>query len=712
MAFGGITSPSRLAAVKLSLCHLSERSCCFRCRNVESGSPFFPGMRFFWPRSGGISTEARPALSGSRLIPAELTGHKERHAKSVSRRRLARLRSIVGGAEATTTTVKGAEPRVSSSSSSSSSPLDVLRLKVLEKQQEQQQSGSHSSALRDLSSSPSSLSSSSSSSVASKTASSIAGFKALGLRDELMGAISEMGLGSPTEIQALGIPPILAGEDVLIASHTGSGKTLAYLLPLIHKLRADEERTGKMARPRRPRAVVLGPTRELTEQVLHVAKSLSHHARFRSAMIGGGCRPKPQEDTLNSSLDLVIGTPGRLLMHVENGHLSYGDIKYVVLDEADTMFDRGFGPEVRKFLRPLRKRSAMAAAREGEEEREAAGSSFQCVLVTATLTKAVQRLIDEEFPGIQHVHTSTLHKRVAGSRHDFLPVSGDENKLEVLSQVLEPAVARNQRLMVFCNTLGSCRAAEHFLRETGIDTVCYHGEVPAEERVANLERFRGTSGTTGSSWERAAGVGGSSSVPVLVCTDLAARGLDLVVDHVVMFDFPRTPVDYLHRTGRTARMGAKGRITSLVTRRDQLLAREIEAAVKCGSSMENLTSDKNKLSAMKKREAEEQRKVKLRGKLKKGEKKGDRQFAGKKWPSKPPLGTAAAGRGKSPAAGKIAVESSRTRTSVQGRRGLPKNKPSAFIPKGTKGAARLALQRGHVVPGKLRAKDTTRRRRS
>ncbi|KAL8110473.1 hypothetical protein AgCh_026258 [Apium graveolens] len=361
--------------------------------------------------------------------------------------------------------------------------------------------------------------------------SKVLNFEELGLSNEVIGALGEMGISVPTEIQCIGVPAVIEGKSVVLGSHTGSGKTLAYMLPISQLLRRDEALYGMLMKPRRPRAVVLCPTRELSEQVFRVAKSVSHHARFRCTMVSGGGRLRPQEDSLNGPIDMVVGTPGRVLQHIEEGNIVYGDIKYVVLDEADTMFDRGFGPDIRKFLGPLKNRASKPG-----------GLGFQTVLVTATMTQAVQKLVDEEFQGILHVRTSTLHKKIALARHDFIKLSGAENKLEALLQVLEPSLAKGNRVMVFCNTLNSSRAVDHFLSENQISTVNYHGEVPAEQRVENLKKFKSDDG----------------DCPTLVCTDLAARGLDLDVDHVIMFDFPLTSIDYLHRTGRTARMGAKG----------------------------------------------------------------------------------------------------------------------------------------------------------
>ncbi|KAG6624172.1 DEAD-box ATP-dependent RNA helicase 39-like [Carya illinoinensis] len=389
-------------------------------------------------------------------------------------------------------------------------------------------------------------------------------FEELGLSEEAMGAVREMGIEVPTEIQSIGIPAVFEGKSVVLGSHTGSGKTLAYMLPLVQLLRRDEALFGMLTRPRRPRAVVLCPTRELSEQVFRVAKSIGHHARFRCTMVSGGGRLKPQENSLNNPIDMVVGTPGRVLQHIEEGNIVYGDIKYLVLDEADTMFDRGFGPEIRKFLGPLKNRASKADT-----------EGFQTILVTATMTKAVQNLIDEEFEGIVHLRTSTLHKKVASARHDFIKLSGSENKMEALLQVLELSLAKGNRVMVFCNTLNSSRAVDHFLGENQISTVNYHGEVPAEQRVENLNRFKSNEG----------------DCPTLVCTDLAARGLDLDVDHVIMFDFPLNSIDYLHRTGRTARMGAKGKVTSLVAKKDLLLATRIEEAMRKNESLESLTTD-------------------------------------------------------------------------------------------------------------------------
>ncbi|CAI7911321.1 unnamed protein product [Closterium sp. NIES-53] len=515
-----------------------------------------------------------------------------------------------------------------------------------------------------------------------------AGFQELGLSAELIGAVRELGLGAPTEIQRLAIPGALSGRDVVVASHTGSGKTLAYLLPVVQMMREDEAEGGRSDRLKRPRAIVLCPTRELAEQVLRVAKSLCHHARFRAAMLSGGASIAGQQQQLQSwPVDLLIATPGRLLQHMAASSLSLSLVKYLVLDEADTMFDAGFGADIRRLLRPLRNRGDAAPGG------AAAQRTFQTVLVTATITKvpchrspctaclrlsvllpppsllsscapsltllpvrhaasmpltpvaapathtaaASTRFIHCMFrsPGVlSHAPHHLPRPYLALSPTALLPCFPSSGK-----QLLQPLVAGGHRCMVFCNTVQSCRAVDHFLSDANILTTNYHGQVPPQHRCAaprraalhtpchapilccslvravcvhstcalfgspaclpampfhinilhpltrspphslasvgghragNLEAFRSggamggeddlgiapmlpdrfhdsdSDGEWDDDYEAAAAAVPRSKQravqPVLVCTDLAARGLDLVVDHVINFDFPMTPV--------------------------------------------------------------------------------------------------------------------------------------------------------------------------
>ena len=392
----------------------------------------------------------------------------------------------------------------------------------------------------------------------------------LGIGDKLVEAVDAMGLDAPTDAQRDAIPGVLNGEDLLFAAETGSGKTLAYLLPTIARLKAEEfnvDKLDELRRPNRPRALVLVPTRELAAQVQAVAKELSHHAKLSvRGAFGGSDGVGKQRNTLKKggAYDLLIATPGRFEKLWDLGDVHLSKCSVVVVDEVDTMLSQGFGAELEKVLRATTERENKATV----------------VTTTATLTKAVRRAFgdrdarDERWrflPELRTVETRGLHKATDRCRLELVDVVG-KDKLEELLVVLKRAP---EKCLIFCNTVNSCRAAEHFLSErNACETFSYHGELNSREREASLQAFREGDGA-------------------LVCTDLAARGLDIPdVDHVVMFDFPRNPVDYLHRAGRTARAGKSGRVTALVAKADRVLASAIQRAVLNGEPVDALSADK------------------------------------------------------------------------------------------------------------------------
>jgi len=423
-------------------------------------------------------------------------------------------------------------------------------------------------------------------------------FSNLGLNENILSALDELGFTQPTEIQASVVPQLLYDRfsDFALASHTGSGKTLAYLLPIVHILKEAEVLDGVPMKPRRPRALILGPTRELVEQIYGVSKSLARIAKFRSVLLTGGGDMSSQKAALGRGLDILVGTPTRVSQHAAKGNLFYGDVDLVVLDEADTMMDRGFGPEVDQILTAVRNKANPA----------------RCILVSATMTKQVESLVQSKFPKLRRIQTSTLHKGVSGSKHSFLPAQAGADKLGILSQLVESDMARKDKTVVFCNTLNSCRAVEHYLREGDIDTVCYHGDIPVDERKIAISKFAGVHKDS------------NDISYVLVATDLAARGLDIPgkVDHVINFDFPLNSVDYLHRTGRTARAGAQGKITSLVVKADSVLARRIEEALSKGLPLDSLSANRAVIPPHMRPKPET---LKLRALKRKAEKHGDKQ---------------------------------------------------------------------------------------
>ncbi|KXZ44227.1 hypothetical protein GPECTOR_71g588 [Gonium pectorale] len=291
-------------------------------------------------------------------------------------------------------------------------------------------------------------------------------FEQLGLQPNLVSALQGLGITEPTDIQSLAIPALTQRPgNYFLASHTGSGKTLAYLLPLVQALKA-EEAAGFVPRPKRPRVLVLGPTRELTEQITGVAKRLCHTAKFRAACLNAYRSMADQSRFLAGPVDVLVATPTRFLQHVKEGNVFYRDIRWLVVDEADTVFEQGWGPEVASILAPLRTKPQPA----------------NVLLVTASLAKPVQRAIRELVPDAQELKTSTLHKAVSGSSHQFLTLPPGANKLQLLAEILGSDSRRSQKVLVFCNTMDSCRAVEHFSREEGMRCVCYHGEMPGEER--------------------------------------------------------------------------------------------------------------------------------------------------------------------------------------------------------------------------------------
>ena len=388
-------------------------------------------------------------------------------------------------------------------------------------------------------------------------------FRRLGLDQDVIAACEAYGLTAPSAIQKLAVPPALKGDDLAFSAATGSGKTLAFLMPVIQQLRW-QEAAGTLRQACRPRALVLVPTRELVSQVLEVTKALGHVAKVASCGLHGGEDFGAQRRRLQGTVDIVVASPGRLLQHYERGHVFFSQVKHVVIDEMDTMLKDGFGPDLKRLLVPIEQKSKR--------------DKVQYLMATATLTPAVKRLMEhEQFPKTRFLHADDAHRSLPTMRHVMLDTKGGD-KVQLLLDVCSQSKQKGERVLVFCNTVQSCRAVEHAMREVALPVLCYHGEMRSEERAASLDKFK----------DEAAG--GSN---FLVCTDIASRGLDLpLVEHVVMFDFPLNPIEYLHRSGRTARMGAKGKVTSLLTKRDRVLAQAIQTAVAKGLPLDALSSRK------------------------------------------------------------------------------------------------------------------------
>ena len=351
-------------------------------------------------------------------------------------------------------------------------------------------------------------------------------FEALGVARDLVEALTEQGIADPFPIQELTIPDALAGRDLCGKAKTGSGKTLAFGIPLL-------ERAG-VAAPRRPTALVLVPTRELANQVKEVLAPL---AKFRGrgvVAVYGGVSMGPQVDALEAGVEVVVGTPGRLIDLLERGELSLDAVEVLVIDEADRMADMGFMPQVQKILYRI-------------------PSEHQTMLFSATLDGAVRRLVDRYMHDPVSHEVETREPTVEEMEHRFLLVH-EMDKVLVVAAISRGAA----RTLVFSATKRGADRLVSQLRREGVKVEAIHGDLPQGRREQALERFA------------------TGKLPVLVATDVAARGLHIdAVDVVVHYDPAEDPKQYLHRSGRTARAGETGVAVTLMLYNQENEARNI-----------------------------------------------------------------------------------------------------------------------------------------
>jgi len=352
-------------------------------------------------------------------------------------------------------------------------------------------------------------------------------FEALGVSRDLVAALHADGIDSPFPIQALTVPDALAGRDLCGKAKTGSGKTLAFGLPLV-------ERVSK-AKPRRPTGLVLTPTRELANQVYGVLGPLAHERGRAVVAVYGGVGFDPQIDALRSGVDIVVGTPGRLIDLMERREVDFGAVEVLVIDEADRMADMGFMPQVQKILFGM-------------------DSDHQTMLFSATLDGAVKQLVN------RYMHDPVFHEvesdepTVEEMEHRFLYVH-DLDKVKVAA-----AIARGgKRTLMFCNTKRMADRLVRELRKEGVTAAPIHGDLGQAARERSLADFQ------------------AGKVPVLVATDVAARGIHVDnVDVVVHYDPTDDHKAYLHRSGRTARAGEAGVAVTLMRWNEENYVRTVQ----------------------------------------------------------------------------------------------------------------------------------------
>ncbi|MBO1031548.1 DEAD/DEAH box helicase [Tessaracoccus sp. SD287] len=349
------------------------------------------------------------------------------------------------------------------------------------------------------------------------------GFSTLGLPDEIVAMLTKRGINEPFPIQVATIPDALAGRDVLGRARTGSGKTLAFSLPVVTRLSQDPEATHTQGGRRTPRALVLVPTRELALQVADVLSPLAASLGLKLVLVAGGMPYGPQTKAFDRGVDIVVATPGRLIDLLEQGAADLSNVQITVLDEADHMADLGFMPAVTTLL-------------------DAVSEGGQKLLFSATLDGAVDRLVKK------YMNTPALHEVDSGKasvttmRHEVFLVK-PHDKVEVTARIAN----REGRTVIFARTqLGTDRVAAQ-LREAGVMAGSLHGGLTQGARARMLAAFK------------------EGTLPVLVATDVAARGIHVdEVSLVLQIDPPMNGKDYTHRAGRTARAGSEGAVISIV----------------------------------------------------------------------------------------------------------------------------------------------------
>ena len=367
-------------------------------------------------------------------------------------------------------------------------------------------------------------------------------FETLGLSPALLRALSESNYTTATPIQAEAIPLILAGRDLLGGAQTGTGKTAAFALPLLQRM--SELTTPRQSR--RPRALILTPTRELAVQVHDSIRKYGKYLRMPSTVVYGGAGMSPQIDALRRGVDILVATPGRLIDHIEQGTLQLGDVQMLILDEADRMLDMGFMPAIRRVLGYLPK-------------------VRQTLLFSATFEEQIKKLAIDFLKNPIQVQVSAQNAVAASVSHRAHPVDTGR-KRDLLTQML--AERYQEQILVFGKTKHGCnRLAEH-LEKAGIRSVAIHGNKSQAQRLKALNDFK------------------SGKARVLVATDVAARGLDIPqLPVVINYDLPMVAEDYIHRIGRTGRAGASGEAISLVAPEEAQLLRAIHRVLKADIEM-------------------------------------------------------------------------------------------------------------------------------
>jgi len=348
-------------------------------------------------------------------------------------------------------------------------------------------------------------------------------FEDLGLTNEVLRAVADTGYETPTPIQEKAIPYILMNRDVLGCAQTGTGKTASFVLPMLDIL------AHGRARARMPRSLILEPTRELAAQVAENFDSYGKYQKLNKALLIGGVSFEEQDKILDRGVDVLIATPGRLLDHFERGRVLLSDVKILVIDEADRMLDMGFIPDVEKIVK------LMPRLR-------------QTLMFSATMPPVIRKLAEKFLMNPKEVSVAPPATAAETVKQGLIIVDVKE-KRKVLRKLIRQEDVRNA--LIFCNRKRDIGVLHRSLRRHGFDAGALHGDMDQFSRMDTLEAFK------------------NGKVKMLVCSDVAARGLDIqAMSHVFNFDVPTNAEDYVHRIGRTGRAGREGRAITIATPED------------------------------------------------------------------------------------------------------------------------------------------------
>ncbi|QRX82186.1 DEAD/DEAH box helicase [Glaciimonas sp. PAMC28666] len=364
-------------------------------------------------------------------------------------------------------------------------------------------------------------------------------FSELGLSDAIVRAVTEHGYTTPTPIQAQAIPAVLAGGDLLAGAQTGTGKTAGFTLPVLHRLATSPTNpTG----PQRPiRALILTPTRELAAQVEESVRLYGKYLPLTSAVIFGGVGINPQIKILKHGVDILVCTPGRLLDHMQQGTVNLKHVEILILDEADRMLDMGFIRDIKKILAVLPKKR-------------------QNLLFSATFSDDIKILADSLLNSPAMIEVARRNSTVEVIQQKIHPVDRDK-KHPLLAHLIK--TYSWPQVLVFTRTKHGANKLVEQLGKDGISGMAIHGNKSQSARTKALAEFK------------------DGSLQVLVATDIAARGIDIdQLPHVVNYDLPNVPEDYVHRIGRTGRAGATGEAVSLVCVDEHQMLKDIEKLIK------------------------------------------------------------------------------------------------------------------------------------